>query len=66
MAASTPRRSTPRRDAMGAGLALLNKLGGSTLIDRLGIRKQTEKVVYEATRTGWRPHPTARRGRSCG
>lgn len=43
-----------RRDLMGYGLAVLNRLGGSPIIDRLGLRKPTEKAVFEATRAGVR------------
>jgi hypothetical protein len=39
---------------MGIGLSLLNKLAGSPLLDRFGLRKPVEKAVYEATRTGFR------------
>ncbi|ADB33576.1 acyl-CoA dehydrogenase domain protein [Kribbella flavida DSM 17836] len=42
------------RDAIGVGVALLNRLARSEVIDRLGLRKQTERVVFEATRTGFR------------
>jgi hypothetical protein len=46
---------------MGAGLSLLNKLAGSSLLDRLGLRKPVEKAVYEATRTGFRTAAAAGR-----
>jgi len=43
------------RDVMGLGLAALNRLAGSEIImDRLGLRKSTERVAFEATRTGFR------------
>lgn len=45
---------TYRRDAMGFGLAALNRIAGSKVIDRLGIRKPTERVVFQATKTGFR------------
>jgi hypothetical protein len=48
------RISERRRDAIGVGVALLNRLAGSRAIDRLGLRKQTERVVFEATKTGFR------------
>jgi alkylation response protein AidB-like acyl-CoA dehydrogenase len=47
-------RNTRGRDVMGLGLAALNRLAGAKLIDRLGMRKRVEKVVYEASRTGFR------------
>jgi len=43
-----------RRDAMGFGLALLNKLASLELVDRLGLRKSVERAVYQATLTGFR------------
>ena len=43
-----------RRDAIGRGVALLNRLANWRTIDRLGLRKQTERVVFEATKTGFR------------
>ena len=47
-------RNRRGRDAMGAGLAALNKLAGSTAIDRLRLRKPAERVAYEASRAGFR------------
>ncbi|MGH3358388.1 MAG: hypothetical protein ACRDO7_06265 [Nocardioidaceae bacterium] len=43
-----------RRDAMGYGLAALNRIAGSKVIDRLGMRKSAERVVFQATKTGFR------------
>ncbi|UPK72971.1 acyl-CoA dehydrogenase family protein [Nocardioidaceae bacterium SCSIO 66511] len=45
---------TYRRDAMGYGLAALHRIAGSKMIDRLGMRKPTERVVFQATKTGFR------------
>jgi alkylation response protein AidB-like acyl-CoA dehydrogenase len=39
---------------MGFGLALLNKLAGVELVDRLGLRKPVERAAYQATLTGFR------------
>ncbi|MEP7020943.1 MAG: acyl-CoA dehydrogenase family protein [Pseudonocardiales bacterium] len=39
---------------MGAGLAALNKLASAGVVDRLRLRKPAEKVVYEASRTGFK------------
>jgi len=39
---------------MGFGLRALNRLAGTDLIDRLGLREQTEKLLYSATRGGFR------------
>ena len=57
---SAPGRE-PRRDAMSLGIAALNKLAGSTLIDRFGLRRPVERTVYEATRTGFRTIAAASR-----
>lgn len=46
-------RNTRGRDVMGLGLAALNKLAGTRAIDRLRLRKPTEKLVYQASRTGF-------------
>lgn len=42
-----------RIDAMGIGLAALNRLGGSELIDKVGIRRFTERAVYQGSRGGF-------------
>ena len=54
-------RRTGRRDAMGMGLAALNRLAGARVIDRLGLRKPVEKVVFEASRTGFKTAGAASR-----
>jgi alkylation response protein AidB-like acyl-CoA dehydrogenase len=51
---SLQERTRGRRDAIGVGVALLNRLAKSRAIDRFGLRKQTERVVFEATKTGFR------------
>ncbi|GLZ42422.1 acyl-CoA dehydrogenase [Actinokineospora sp. NBRC 105648] len=43
----------PRRDAMGSALAVLNRLAGTAVLDRFGLRKPVERGVYGATRTGF-------------
>ncbi len=45
---------TNKRDSMGFGLALLNLFAGWSLIDKLGLRKPSERVVYQATKLGFR------------
>jgi len=42
------------RDALGLGLAVLTRLAGAKVMDRWRLRKPTERVVFEATRTGFR------------
>ena len=49
------------RDAMGVGLAALNKLAGSGVIDRLGLRTPLERAVYQGARTGFRTVGVANR-----
>jgi alkylation response protein AidB-like acyl-CoA dehydrogenase len=47
--------------SMGLGLRALGRFAGSDLVDRLGIRKQSETVVYRATRDGFRAVGAANR-----
>ena len=49
------------RDPIGYAVAALNRLAQSDLIDRLGIRKQTEQAVFTVTRGGFRTATTAGR-----
>ncbi|WP_253864074.1 acyl-CoA dehydrogenase family protein [Prauserella halophila] len=46
---------------MGLGLAALNQLAGSKLIDRAGLRKPVENLVSSATRAGFRAAGAANR-----
>lgn len=46
--------STNKRDSMGFGLKLLNLFASWPLIDKLGLRKSSERVVYQATKLGFR------------
>jgi alkylation response protein AidB-like acyl-CoA dehydrogenase len=39
--------------AMGSGLRALNRLAGLEIVDRLGLREPTERLVYRATRNGF-------------
>ncbi|MEP7179264.1 MAG: acyl-CoA dehydrogenase, partial [Pseudonocardiales bacterium] len=54
-------RNTRGRDLMGAALAALNKLAGTGLLDRLRLRTPAEKVVYQASRTGFTTQGVASR-----
>ena len=51
---SVQERTRGRRDAIGVGVALLNRLAQWRAIDRLGLRKPAERAVFEATKTGFR------------
>jgi alkylation response protein AidB-like acyl-CoA dehydrogenase len=50
-----------RRDPIGFLVAGLNRLAQSDLIDRVGLRKQTEQVVFNVTRTGFKTITNASR-----
>jgi alkylation response protein AidB-like acyl-CoA dehydrogenase len=47
--------------SMGFGLKALNRLAGSSLLDRMRIRKQVEKIVYRTTKNGFRTATAAGR-----
>jgi alkylation response protein AidB-like acyl-CoA dehydrogenase len=46
--------SRETRDPIGLAVAAVNRLAQSDLIDRVGLRRQTEHVVYSTTRNGFR------------
>jgi alkylation response protein AidB-like acyl-CoA dehydrogenase len=46
--------STDRPDPIGFAVSLLNRLAQTEVLDRLGVRKQTERAVFETTRAGFR------------
>jgi alkylation response protein AidB-like acyl-CoA dehydrogenase len=49
-----PGRNRRGRDAMGVGLAALNRLAGVAAIDKLKLRKPIERAVYEGSKAGFR------------
>lgn len=53
--------STESRDPIGYAVAALGRLAQSDLLDRLGVRRQTEQAVFTATRGGFRTITTASR-----
>jgi len=53
--------NTESRDPIGFLVAGLNRLAQSDLIDRMGLRKQTEQVVFNVTRTGFKTITNASR-----
>ncbi len=61
-APQTPRGRTGRhgltsgekQDPIGLAVAVLNRLAQTSALDRFGLRRPTERVVFEATRTGFR------------
>lgn len=40
--------------SMGLGLRALGRIAGSDVVDRLGVRKPAERILYRATRDGFR------------
>ncbi|GAA0516781.1 acyl-CoA dehydrogenase family protein [Saccharopolyspora spinosporotrichia] len=42
------------RDAIGYALAALNRFAGNRVVDRLGLRKPAERVMFETTKAGFR------------
>ena len=42
-----------RKDPMGIGLAVLNRIASSPAIDKLGLRKATERAVYQGAKSGF-------------
>jgi len=46
--------SADTRDPIGYAVAFLNKLASTGALHRLGLRKPAERVVFEATRAGFR------------
>jgi alkylation response protein AidB-like acyl-CoA dehydrogenase len=62
MATEQTARRSSRRDALGVGVAVINKLAGARTLDRFGLRRPTERVVFEATRTGFRTFGAISRG----
>ena len=54
-------RGRSARDAMGLGLAALNRLASAPVIDRLRLRKPMERAVYQASRTGFKTVGAANR-----
>jgi alkylation response protein AidB-like acyl-CoA dehydrogenase len=52
--------------SMGLGLRALNRIAGSDVVDRLGVRKPAERALYRATRDGFRVAGRAGRTFSAG
>lgn len=46
--------TTESRDPIGLAVAALGRLARSDVLDRLGVRRQTEQAVFNATRGGFR------------
>ena len=54
-------RNKRGRDAMGVGLAALNRIASLPVIDRLNLRKPAERAVYQASRSGFKAVGAANR-----
>jgi len=59
--AETPGRARRGLDPIRFGLATVNKLAQSSVLDRWNLRRGTEKVVFSLTRTGFRVATSAGR-----
>lgn len=46
--------STDKKDPIGYAVSMLNRLARTDVLDRFGLRRQTERVVFETTRAGFR------------
>ena len=53
--------SGEQRDPIGYAVAALNKLAQSDILDRVGLRKQAEQVVFTTTREGFKTVTAASR-----
>src|SRR5690242_4507710 len=51
----------PASDLMGRSLAVLNKVAGSRVLDRLGLRRPVERAVLHGARGGFRTFGAATR-----
>ncbi|HEX9967523.1 MAG TPA: hypothetical protein VGB06_06230, partial [Solirubrobacterales bacterium] len=47
--------------SMGFGLRALNRLAGSDLLDRIRVRKQVERALFQGTKQGFRSATAAGR-----
>src|SRR5436190_4245664 len=60
MPTATDERGVAER-SMGLGLRWLNRLAGSDLLDRIRIRKQVERALFNGTKNGFRSATAAGR-----
>jgi alkylation response protein AidB-like acyl-CoA dehydrogenase len=57
----TERSASVAERGMGFGLRALNRLAGSDLLDRIRIRKQVERALFQGTKNGFRSATAAGR-----
>src|SRR5512146_2800975 len=50
-----------KQDPIGFAVAMLNKLAQTSALDRFGLRRPAQRVVFEATRSGFRTLGAANR-----
>ena len=55
------RNASVAERGMGFGLRALNRLAGSDLLDRIRIRKQVERALFQGTKNGFRSATAAGR-----
>jgi hypothetical protein len=60
-ATDTERNASVAERGMGFGLRQLNRLAGSGLLDRIRIRKQVERALFQSTKNGFRSATVAGR-----
>jgi len=53
--------SADKQDPIGLAVSMLNRLAQTSVLDRLGVRRQAERVVFETTRAGFRTAGTVGR-----
>jgi alkylation response protein AidB-like acyl-CoA dehydrogenase len=61
MTTTTENEKTVAERGMGFGLRALNRLAGSDLLDRIRLRKQVERALFQGTKTGFRSATVAGR-----
>lgn len=61
MTTSTDNEQSVAESAMGFGLRALSRLAGSDVLDRVGLRKQVERAIYQGTKGGFRSATAAGR-----
>nr|MDT0665604.1 hypothetical protein [Micromonospora sp. DSM 115978] len=58
------RRTAPvngQRTPVGVALRIVNRVAGAAALDRRGLRKPTERMLFQATKTGFRAAAAASR-----
>mgnify|MGYP001054984036 CR=1 FL=1 len=61
MSTTMERQPSVAERGMGLGLRALNRLAGSELLDRIGIRKHVERALFQGTKGGFRTATVAGR-----